>query len=426
MKIPKKLFIVIVVLFLYVSCNDNDENTIHYNPNTPISFNSFIPDSGGVAAKTILIGSNFGCDPSIVKVYFNEKRASVIGVANEAIHVLVPRQPGTLSNISIVIGKDSVSCKTKQFLYKFSATVLPLAGIVPPDGVTDFKDGSFAEAMFKSPRFIQCDKDDNLFVSDNENRVRLVSQELGYVMTLADNIARPVGGCTSTDGKRIYFSAYVWKNNASDRNVFCFDPDRQWIPVVVPTGIPRDKVDWVSQLAIDENDILYFGAENGNLFAVDIRKGTYRYLKQGATRNGDYVYTAYSQKDRRVYFATRDESRIYYFDLKTDEFKLLAGSTKGHKDGPGGEAQFKIPTQIAVDPDGNLIVADRGNHVIRMVRPDGFTSTLAGIPEKAGYMNGVPEKSLFNEPYGVCVSPTTGVIYVSDSKNFRIRKLIIE
>ncbi|MBY5958752.1 IPT/TIG domain-containing protein [Membranicola marinus] len=392
----------------------------------PVTFDSFLPDSGGIATKMVLFGKNFGNDPSLINVYFNKKKATVVGVSDDIMYVLTPRQPGELSDISIVIGTDSVVCAEKQFKYLLSTNVLPYAGVVDANGNGGFKDGPIGEAMFESPRFIHCDLDDNLFISDNENRVRLVSPQLGQVITLADNIARPVGGCTSTDGERVYIGAYVWKASANDRRVYCFDPERQWNPYVIPTGIPASDVDWVSSIAIDEDDVIYFGAENGHLFKVDTKNDQWDYLHQNATRNGDYVYVAYSQIDRRVYVATRDESKIYYYDLKTGEFNYLAGSSKGHNDGPGDEAQFNTIGQIAVDLDGNLIVADRFNHVVRMVRPDGFTSTLAGQPGTAGYLNGLPENALFHEPYGVCVSPTTGAIYVSDKNNYRIRKIVIE
>ena len=429
MKNIKKYKNIYVLFLLFVVACNNDDNKVQinpYDPQIPVTFDSFLPDSGGIASKMILLGKNFGNDPSLVKVYFNNKKATVVGAAEDLIYVVVPRQPGDLSDISVVIGNDSVTCKTKQFKYILSGSVSPFAGAVDADGIGGFKDGSMGEAMFESPRFIHCDWENNLFVTDNEKRVRLISPQTDQVITLADHISRPVGGCTSIDGKRVYISAYVWRTSVTDRNVYCFDPDRQWNAYVVPTNIPRDKVDWVSQLAIDEDEILYFGAENGSLFKVDTKTGEWGYLAEGVIRSGDYVYVAYSQKDRRVYVATRDESKIYYFDLKTNEFKFLAGSTKGHNDGPGAEAQFKTPTQIAVDLDGNLIVADRDNHVIRMVRPDGYTSTIAGIPGQTGYMNGAPEKSLFSSPYGVCVSPVDGAIYVCDMNNYRIRKIIIE
>lgn len=426
-KLIRNVCFFFVLMVFVVSCNKDDKNGGKpYDPKIPVAFNTFLPDSGGIATKMVLFGKNFGNDPSMIKVYFNEKQASVVGVDDDLIYVMVPRQPGEISDISVVIGKDSVVCTTKQFKYLLSASVSPFAGVVDANGYGGFKDGSIAEAMFVSPRFINCDNENNLFVTDNEERVRLISPRTDQVITLADHIARPVGGCTSTDGKRVYISAYVWRTSTTDRNVYCFDPDRQWNAYVVPTNIPRDRVDWVSQLAIDEDEILYFGAENGDLFKVDTKTGEWGYLAQGVTRSGDYVYAAYSQKDRRVYIATRYENKIYYFDLKTNEFKFLAGSSRGHNDGPGDEAQFSTPTQIAVDLDGNLIVADRDNHVIRMVRPDGYTSTIAGVPGERGYMNGIPEKSLFSSPYGVCVSPVDGAIYVADMGNYRIRRIMIE
>lgn len=388
--------------------------------------NTFLPDSGGLATKMTISGENFGNDPSKIKVYFNEKPAAVVGAEEDLIYVITPRQPGELSDITVVIGSDSVVHTDKQFKYLLSATVSTHAGVVTPDGNGDYKDGVLSEAMFKSPRFVFCDIENNVFVTDNEQYVRLISEETDQVMTLADHIARPVGGCVSTDGKRVYVSAYVWRSSTADRSIYLFDPDKQWNPVVVPTYIPRTDVDWVSQMAIDEDDNIYFGAENGNFFKVDTKKGTWEVLHKGVIRSGDYSYSAYSKKHRRVYVSTRNACDISYYDLDTGEYKHLAGGGRGYNDGPGDEAQFNNLSQIAVDLDGNVIVADRNNHCIRMIRPDGFTSTVAGVAGTKGYMNGDPAISLFADPYGVCVSPADGAIYVADSDNYRIRKIVIE
>ena len=59
-----------------------------------------------------------------------------------------------------------------------------------------------------------------------------------------------------------------------------------------------------------------------------------------------------------------------------EEVKCL--DTEGFRDGAGGSAQFNYPAGVAVDGEGNVIVADWGNHRIRRISPDGVVSTLAG------------------------------------------------
>ena len=193
-KLIRNVCFFFVLMVFVVSCNKDDKNGGKpYDPKIPVAFNTFLPDSGGIATKMVLLGKNFGNDPSMIKVYFNEKQASVVGVDDDLIYVMVPRQPGEISDISVVIGKDSVVCTTKQFKYLLSASVSPFAGVVDANGYGGFKDGSIAEAMFVSPRFINCDNENNLFVTDNEERVRLISPQTDQVITLADHIARPVG-----------------------------------------------------------------------------------------------------------------------------------------------------------------------------------------------------------------------------------------
>ena len=59
--------------------------------------------------------------------------------------------------------------------------------------------------------------------------------------------------------------------------------------------------------------------------------------------------------------------------------RTVAGNgSAGHKDGQGHSAQFFYPTDVAVDGDGLVFVADRANHRIRKVTSKGNVSTLAG------------------------------------------------
>jgi len=100
----------------------------------------------------------------------------------------------------------------------------------------------------------------------------------------------------------------------------------------------------------------------------------------------------------------------------------LAGTgSPGYVDGPIATAQFHTPVGLAVDAAGNVYVADGGNHRIRLIRPDGMVTTLAGTGEP-GYRDGPAGEAQFNEPFDVAVS-SRGVLYVADAGNDRIRAI---
>jgi ABC-type branched-subunit amino acid transport system substrate-binding protein len=100
----------------------------------------------------------------------------------------------------------------------------------------------------------------------------------------------------------------------------------------------------------------------------------------------------------------------------------LAGTgVAGYADGPVLTAQFNLPKGLAVDDARNVYVADTYNHRIRVIHADGVVSTLAGTGE-AGYRDGPAAQAQFNRPMDVVLS-ASGVIYVADSGNNRIRAI---
>jgi DNA-binding beta-propeller fold protein YncE len=105
------------------------------------------------------------------------------------------------------------------------------------------------------------------------------------------------------------------------------------------------------------------------------------------------------------------------------QVSTLAGTGKeGHRDGEGNVSKFSHPNGVAVDGDGNLIVADEYNHCIRKVTPQGQVSTLAGTAGEKGYRNGEGAVAQFHYPCGVAVDGD-GNIIVADEYNDRIRKI---
>jgi sugar lactone lactonase YvrE len=102
----------------------------------------------------------------------------------------------------------------------------------------------------------------------------------------------------------------------------------------------------------------------------------------------------------------------------------LAGTpgVSGSTDGTGAAARFNSPSNIAVGADGNLYVADTGNHTIRKITPDGLVTTLAGTAGARGSANGTGAAAEFNVPWGVAAD-AAGNVYVADTYNYLIRKI---
>lgn len=100
----------------------------------------------------------------------------------------------------------------------------------------------------------------------------------------------------------------------------------------------------------------------------------------------------------------------------------LAGGTYGCIDGTGTAAAFNVPEGIAVDPWGNIYVADTGNHTIRWVLPTGVVVTLAGKCGLTGSANGIGTAARFYYPEGIATDDV-GNIYVADTWNNTIRMI---
>jgi DNA-binding beta-propeller fold protein YncE len=85
-------------------------------------------------------------------------------------------------------------------------------------------------------------------------------------------------------------------------------------------------------------------------------------------------------------------------------------------------ALFNSPSGIAIDLNGDLIVADFGNDRIRRISlTSGMVTTVAG-KDTSGWQDGPVSQATFKEPHEVAVG-SSGAIYVAEYNGCLIRKI---
>jgi streptogramin lyase len=122
-----------------------------------------------------------------------------------------------------------------------------------------------------------------------------------------------------------------------------------------------------------------------------------------------------------VYVADVANNRVREISTSGVVSTLAGNGTAGWEDGSGAHTELNYPYAVAVDWQGNVYVADRGNAVIRKITPAGVVSTLAGNGT-SGHVDGAGTTAEFAGPTGIAID-AKGNIYVADQYSSVIRKI---
>jgi trimeric autotransporter adhesin len=122
-------------------------------------------------------------------------------------------------------------------------------------------------------------------------------------------------------------------------------------------------------------------------------------------------------KAGNVYFSDLLNNRVRMV-TPTGAISTFAGSGIPGFGGDGGaaaSAQLNQPAGLAIDSSGSLYIADSNNAVIRKVTPQGVISTVAGTGGTEGYSGdgGAATKATLMAPLGVAIDPA-GNLYIAD------------
>jgi diguanylate cyclase (GGDEF)-like protein len=158
-------------------------------------------------------------------------------------------------------------------------------------------------------------------------------------------------------------------------------------------------------------------------FGIAFYTGDERHIEQLIKRAE--IALAEAKKKGRNRVVSYDNDEIQIIMGKSSGVSTLIGDLVGYS-GDGGmakNARIAEPYGLDVNGGGELLIADRGNHAIRLVDRKGIITTVAG-DGNYGYSGdgGCATKARFNKPSGVAAD-MNGCIYIADTGNHCIRKV---
>jgi hypothetical protein len=416
-----------------ISCKDRTNGEEYeYDPSKPVKLNSFYPNEGGIATRIIIDGSNFGSKLEKVRVWYNNKQASVIGSNGEKLYVVTPRLPGDTCIVSVVVGNDSVVFQ-QPFYYHSSIYVKTIAG---KKGTAAFKAGTLATAEFSKPNDITVDAEGNVFGTQRSpGMCWMLNEKKDVVMQLPN----ATGYTACIPALDITGKVVIFPDDCCD-NYYIHDADVQWAQrrrtILHPSsddldaGIKDFKIAWKYSLATCQLDgfVYTYDFNTGTIVKFDpvTRKG--QFVTQFVEGNNSHGILMFHPDEKHIlYIGLMQKNAIYTYNTVTKEFAHYAGTlgVRGWRDGKKEDCYMSTLGQFVFDDNRNLIFADAGNNCIRRITPEGIVSTIIGKPTKAGYVDGNPDDAEFNFPNGMCIDSEYN-IYIADTNNNCIRKLVVE
>jgi sugar lactone lactonase YvrE len=277
-------------------------------------------------------------------------------------------------------------------------TITTVAGTGEPGFSGD--GGLATKAQLNVPFAVAADREGNLYITDENNyRIRKVDKE-GIITTFAGT---GKGGYSGDGGPAT--SAQL----------------------IDPGGLAFDAkgnlyvADYKSVRKIDPSGTITTVAGTGQLgFSGDGGPATEAKLT---------AYDVALDHKGNIYICDLENQRIREVD-RDGIIHTVAGSGKKGYSGDGGpatKAALKDPWGIAVDREKNVYIADHHNRVVRKVDPKGTITTIAGTGE-AGFNReeGPATKVMLHDPIGLFFDDGSGVLYIADTLNGRIRALRLE
>ncbi|OGB24210.1 MAG: hypothetical protein A3I66_19215 [Burkholderiales bacterium RIFCSPLOWO2_02_FULL_57_36] len=279
-------------------------------------------------------------------------------------------------------------------------------------------DGTGTSARFAGINDIAIDTAGNLYTADSfDNTIRKITPS-GVVTTFAGQYR--LAGNTNGTGTGARFDGPSGITVDAAGNLYVSDTGNKMIRKITSAGVvttvAQDDPAAPMQFKLLSSPRGIAVDSTGNLYVVDQAKS------EGfcCAENGNRIYFS-SSAIRKITPQGVVTTLAGWHGMGQDSY-TQGNPAHGSQDGSGNNAMFENPAGITIDASGNLYVTDSGNNTIRKITPAGLVSTLAGTAGSRGSADGIGTSARFFTPLDIAVDPE-GNLYVADSLNSTIRQL---
>jgi len=289
-------------------------------------------------------------------------------------------------------GQKILKIDSRGFISPFAGL-----GVLSFDGKTRQTD----QAAFNHPHSMVIAKDRQMYVADTLNhRIQKIDLKSGEISTIAGTGKPGFSGDGGVATQAAFNGIYaIDVNQAADRIYLADLENRRIRWIDLKSGVVR------TLAGNGEKGVPTDGAEAVNAPLVDPRAVTVN--SKGS-----------------VYILERGGHALRVVDSRGKVTTLIGSEAKGSSGTHSSserDPDLNGPKHLCMDLEGNVIIADTENHLIRKYSPETRKLTvIVGTGEKGSRL--VPDDPLqtqLNRPHGVFVDGK-GKLYISDSENNRI------
>jgi sugar lactone lactonase YvrE len=288
-----------------------------------------------------------------------------------------------------------------------AGNILPVAG----DGayLGAIADGGPAtQAELNHPSSLALDGAGNMYIADKyHHRIRKVNASTGLISTIAGNDNPAYTGDGGSATLATLNSPWSVALDGAG-NLYIADTGNNVIRrIAASTGIIA---------TVAGTGTVGYSGDGGPATAANLNQ------PQGVTVDAAgnlYIADTFNHRIRRVDAVSGSISTV-----AGNGFTNPNGSGGYAGDGgPAVDAELNCPFAVAFDSAGNMYIPDASNNVVRVVDPSGVIATFAGTGEAGFSGDGAAATAAqMWSPSGVAVDPA-GNVYIADTQNNCIRKV---